>query len=134
MPQPLIIDSGAAETVMPVSWFEGHKVSETEASRNKEYYTTANSAKIYNQGERNLIISSFEGDKQRAMTFQVAEVSKALGSVSQIVKKGNRVVFDDDGSYIQDKTTGDVSWMRQAGGMYYIDLWVSKKSSAEAGF
>ena len=41
------------------------------------------------------------------MTFQVARVKKALGSVSQMVKDGNKLVFDQDSSgkdmsYIQN--------------------------------
>ena len=55
-------------------------------------------------------------------------------SVSKVVNKGNRVVFDEEGSYIEDKTTSEVTWMRQAGGMYYLDLWVSRRSSADARF
>ena len=77
-----MIDSGAAETVMPATWLINHRVVETESSKNKEYYTTANGGKVYNEGERHLLVSSFEGDKQRKMTFQVAKVNKALGSVS----------------------------------------------------
>ena len=30
MPQPMIVDSGAAETVMPAHWLIGHKIHETE--------------------------------------------------------------------------------------------------------
>ena len=29
LPQPLVIDSGAAETVMPSNWFPGHKLEES---------------------------------------------------------------------------------------------------------
>ena len=41
------------------------------------------------------------------MTFQVARVKEALGSVSQMVKDGNKLVFDQDSSgkdasYIQN--------------------------------
>ena len=35
----------------------------------------------------------------RQMTFQCADVTKALGSVSKICSNGNRVIFDDEGSY-----------------------------------
>ena len=46
------------------------------------------------------------------MTFQVARVKKALGSVSQMVKNGNKLVFDQDSSgkdisYIQNKRTNE---------------------------
>ena len=130
MPQPMIVDSGAAETVMPAHWLIGHKIYETESSKNKEYYTTANNGRVSNEGERHLLVSSFEGDKQRNMTFQVAKVSKALGSVSQIVKKGHRVVFDQDEngwdrSYIEHKETGELMWLRERDGVYVLDILIA---------
>ena len=33
MPRPLVIDSGAAETVLPTDWFTGHELKATEESR-----------------------------------------------------------------------------------------------------
>ena len=41
------------------------------------------------------------------MTAQICAVNKTLMSVSKIASKGNRVIFDDDGSYIEDKETGE---------------------------
>ena len=70
----------------------------------------------------------------KGVTAQICAVNKTLMSVSRIVSKGNRVVFDDDGSYIESKTTGERSWLTQSGGMYYLKMWVSHKSSDEAGF
>ena len=37
------------------------------------------------------------------MTFQVAKVRGPLGSVRRICEAGNRVMLDDDGSYIESK-------------------------------
>ena len=34
------------------------------------------------------------------------------------------VVFDDDGSKVLNKMTGEVNWMREESGNYTIDLWV----------
>ena len=31
--------------------------------------------------------------------------------VSKAVEAGNRVVFDEDGSYIESKTTGEITWL-----------------------
>ena len=33
---------------------------------------------------------------------------------------GSSVIFDDDGSYIEDKSTGERTWMENVGGMYMI--------------
>ncbi len=55
-------------------------------------------------------------------------------SVSKVAAQGNRVVFDDDGSYIEDKTSGEITWMEQVGGMYLLKMYVSRKTNKEAGF
>ena len=64
------------------------------------------------------------------MNFQVAQVHKALGSVSQMVWNGNTVVFDTDEygqdvSYIMNKKTQDYIPMRVENGVYVIDMVVA---------
>ena len=68
------------------------------------------------------------------MTAQVCAVNKMLMSVSKVTGKGNKVVFDDEGSFIENKATGERTWLTQSGGMCYLEMWVSRKSSADAGF
>ena len=80
----------------------------------------------------------------RAMTFQVVTVKKVLGSVSQMVKNGNKPVFDQDSSgkdmsYIQNKRSNEKTWLRQENGVYILDLMVappqmSRDRSADAHF
>ena len=61
----------------------------------------------------------------RSMTAQVCDVNKALLSVKKVVAAGNKVVFgDDEGSYIENKATGERMWMEEEGGMYVLSLWV----------
>ena len=36
---------------------------------------------------------------------------------------GNLVVFDDYGSYIENKETGERTLMTQVGGMYFLKMW-----------
>ena len=60
------------------------------------------------------------------ITAQVCDVNKSLLSVSKAVKAGNKVVFDDEGSYIQNKLTGEMTWLTEEGGMYALKLWVKK--------
>ena len=55
-------------------------------------------------------------------------------SVSKVTAQGNRAVFDDDGSYIEDKASGEITWMQQVGGMYMLKMWVSRKTTKEACF
>ena len=59
------------------------------------------------------------------MTFQFANVSKALGLVSKIVSNGNRVVFDAGGSHIDSLWSGDKLWLREENGVYVFDMLVA---------
>ena len=137
MPCPMVIDSGAAETVIPTSWFTDHAIRETEASKSGVYYTTANGVKVYNKGEKTLTMCHFEGSQKRDMTFQVADVNKALGSANKIVRNGNRIVMDldDEGhdySYIESKSTGERLWLREREGVYVLDMLVAPAPAAVA--
>ena len=62
----------------------------------------------------------------RKMTAQVTDVDSPLLSVSKIVAGGYRVVFDDGGSYIEDKESGECMSLRYDGHMYLLRLWVKK--------
>ena len=119
LPYDLVIDSGAAETVIPLSWLGSHPIEESPDSRAGAYYTAANGERIDNEGQRILTLVTSEGII-RKMTFQVCKSSKALGSVSKICKAGHRVVFDGDGSYIEDKQTGEVMWLVEKDGLYVL--------------
>ena len=62
---------------------------------------------------------------ERSMLVQVAPVTKPLGNVSKICKKGHQVVFDDDGSYIVNKMTGEYMMLREKNGVYVLDVWLN---------
>ena len=87
-------------------------------------------AKCMMKDEEKLDVCTLGGQHRRSMTFQVATVKKALGSVSQMVKNGNKLVFDRDNSgrdtsYIQNIRTNEKMWLRQGNGMYVLDLMVA---------
>ena len=125
MPRPLVIDSGAAETVLPTDWFTGHELRETEESRGGQFYVCAGGKEIPNYGERTLTLSTLDWSSVRNMTFQVTDVTKALGSVSKIVANGNKVVFDESGSSIENKRSRERLWMREDNGVYVLDVYVA---------
>ena len=129
MPRPLVIDSGAAETVLPTDWFTGHELKETEESRGGQFYVCAGGKEIPNYGERTLTLSTLDWSSVRNMTFQVTfqvtDVTKALGSVSKIVANGNKVVFDESGSFIENKRSRERLWMREDNGVYVLDVYVA---------
>ena len=66
-----------------------------------------------------------EYGQARNMTSQCAQTTKTLGSVSKICSDGNRVVFDDEGPYIENKQTGEKLWLEQADGVYHLNMQVA---------
>ena len=119
----MYVDSGATETVMSEDMLRSIALREGMAMKQGVTYEVANGIRIANLGER-----QFEGVTEdggvKNITAQVCSVNKALLSVSKAVKAGNRVIFDDEGSYIENKETGEVTWLVEEGGMYALKMWV----------
>ena len=46
LPKPLVVDSGAGETVLPADWLQSHPTKESAGSKSGEYYTTADGSKV----------------------------------------------------------------------------------------
>ena len=65
------------------------------------------------------------------MTIQVAKVNKVLASVGRMWAAGNRVVFDDEeGSYIMNKKTGNITKLEKRNGVYKFNLMIPKELSS----
>ena len=119
----MAIDSGATETVVGEGMLESIETVEGEAYRKGVQYEVASGTLIPNLGEKRFVAMG-EGGQLRKMKAQVCEVNKALLSVKRVVQAGNRVVFDKDGSYVEDTYTGERMPLREEGGMYMLKLWV----------
>ena len=119
----MAVDSGATETVMGEEMLPEIEIKPGLASKRGVKYEVANGTRIPNLGERKFIAHSEEG-AARNITAQVCDVNKALLSVKKVVGAGNRVVFDDSGSYIEDKRSGEKMWLREDNGMYMLKMFV----------
>ena len=124
LPRPLIIDSGAALSVIPEDWCTNYELVETAQSRAGVTYQVANGDPVHNMGQRTINALTEDG-QATAMAFTLSEVSRALGSVSSICRANNTVVFDGDGSYIYNKGNGMTTWLRDEAGVYVLDLKVA---------
>ena len=119
----MAVDSGATETVMGEDMLTEIEIKPGMASKRGVKYEVANGTRIPNLGERNFVAHSEEG-AARTITAQVCDVNKALLSVKKVVGAGNRVVFDDSGSFIEDKRSGERMWLREDNGMYMLKMYV----------
>ena len=68
LPNPLVVDSGAGETVLPIGWFGDHPGHISEERLGELY--TADGSRVSKQREDELLLSTADGQQQhRAMTF-----------------------------------------------------------------
>ena len=120
----MYLDSGATETVIPKDMLMSILSREGLASKQGITYEVANGVRIANLGEK-AFIGVTEDGQEKQMNAQVCDVNKALLSVSKAVKAGNVIVFDEEGSYIENKITGQRTWLTDEGGTYALKMWVA---------
>ena len=121
------VESGAVDSVGPPTMARAVKIKDTPASRAGMKYRAANGTAIANQGGKVVQGVTREGQKI-GMTFQIANVTKPLGSVRAMLDAGDRVVFDrgNGGSYIMNKRTKAMTPIHERGGAFVFDLWMPK--------
>ena len=119
------MDSGANETVMDDEDLEEVETTESWGSKHGQEYEVANGVKIPNLGEKEFVGWTEQGQK-KAVKAQVREANKALLSVKKLTTAGNMVVFDQEGSYIMDTGTREVTWLKEDNGMYMLRMWVQR--------
>jgi hypothetical protein len=121
----LAVDSGATESVVPDSLPSSIPTTPGPASRRGVEYEVANGERLPNEGEKKFSAVTAEGST-KLMVMQVCDVNQGLLSVSKATAAGNRVVFDSHGSYIENKTSGERTWLAERNGMYTLKLWVKR--------
>ena len=122
----MCVDSGALENVIGEGMIQSVDTVPGSASRLGIEYEVANGTRIPNLGEQRVYAVTDEGVR-RMLTLQVCDVKKGLLSVSKIAQKDHGVVFDPDGSYIEDTASKERLWLQQQGGMYTFKLWVKRE-------
>ena len=119
----IAIDSGACDNVISPEDVPEQEVVESVESRKGEQFYSATGEPIPNLGDIKLPMVTLEGTS-RGMLMKFAPVSKSLGFVKRICKVGHTVVFDDEGSFILNKRTGEDNWLREEEGNYMLDAWI----------
>ena len=94
---------------------------------------TANNGRIPNEGEYDMEFLTGEGQK-KLLTFQIAEVNKALGSISYLVDHGYRVTFDKDEvtgkdlSMMYHKKTKTATRFRREKNVWVLDAFIEDEA------
>ena len=131
----IIVDSGASASTFPKDWCPHVKLWETEESRAGQIFNAANGQAIPNLGRRAVTLMTREG-AIRDMSFEVCNVTRAFGSVSQICRAGHKVAFnfpwDQSGSCIEHIETGQKMWLTEKDGIYLLDVRVAPENMQTA--
>ena len=119
----VLVDSGAAENVIPPGLLPDFEIQEGEARRNNVRYTTADGNELPNLGEIQLPFRTKEGH-QCGVVFQVCDVSRPLLSVTALTAKGNSVAFNDQGGVIIGKDGKRMTFKKESG-VYVLEMYVA---------
>ena len=128
----VVLDSGAAVSVCPKDMCPQFAMEDFEASKAGVYYTGANGGKLINPGQTHVTVALHNGARA-LVTFQVADVSRPLVSVSKVCEMGNRVVFGANGGYILNLETGAATQFVKKDGIYVFNMWIPPLSGSPFG-
>ena len=129
-PSTITVDSGVVDAVGPKGIARGFPLIPTNASKKGMCYRAANDTKIAIHGKKELYGYTPEGSRI-GLDVQIADVKKALGSVRRMCEAGNRVVLDEEESYVEHKHTGERTVLtKEKRGAYVLTVWVPRKGSA----
>ena len=115
------MDTGATTNASPNGVF-GTKVTPVPDDEREDLYGADNN-KILNLGTQ-VGKGVSEQDDTWSINFDIAKISRPLGSVSKLLKNNHRAMFDEGNSYIQNKSTGKKTKLREEGGLFFLDLVV----------
>ena len=118
-----VLDSGAAESVMPEKLLDWLPLEASEGFRRGATYTSASGQVISNLGARTVQGVTSDNLPISAM-YQVCAVNKPLTSVAKVCEAGNKVVFEKDGGFIWNYASKTTTPFRKENGVYMMDMWV----------
>ena len=111
---------------------------ESWGSKHGQSYEVANGDEIDNEGEKRFVLHMITVDGAdsggNGMAAQICKVHRPLMSVKKICRNGQRVVFDDEGSYVENKMTGERIQVLEQDGEYVLDVWVNTEETKDATF
>ena len=132
----ITVDSGAAESVLPVDVMPNETLVEGEAKKWCVRYIAAKGGRMDNMGEKKVRFRREGSDAVNSITFQVTGVGKPLASVSRILDKGNSVVFSrkGEGSYIVNERARQKIPIKEEKGTFVIDVEFLEPAPGERDF
>ena len=114
-------DSGAGDHVAAAELVGAHLVVPSAGSRNGRHFVAANGDRMRNRGEARLKLADPKAGTTIHSTFQVADVTRALYSVSKMCDEGCVVTFtESEGTVTKDGQV--VARFVREGGLYVAEM------------
>jgi hypothetical protein len=114
------VDSGAAETMCKKTDAKDFPIIHG-GNESMTKYIMPNGEIVENDGEKHLKVKTAEGDKFMVRT-QLIDVRKPLMSVSKVCDEGNRVIFEENGGFIENTKSGQRTNFQREGNVYVLEL------------
>ena len=128
-----VVDSGAVDSVAHPSMCPQYPGKQSEASKAGEGYTSASGDFLPNLGEQTLPVQTADG-RDTCISYQLADVSKPLNSVSEICDSGGPdgqlVLFSKWGGTILNLDNWKKTPFERKGGIYTMGMWVRPPNDA----
>ena len=126
-------DTGACDNVMPQNMLSHVQVVPSEQSKAGVLYEVANRQTIPNLGERRLLMWPETSESPKKITMQVADVHKALLSLSRCADMGYESRFGKWAGALIDSVSGEVIPLQRKGNFYTLKVWVKADSFIRPG-
>ena len=120
----LCADTGACDTVMPRSWCSRIPIRPSLQSINMMEYEIADGNTIPNLGERRCMMWTEGAGDARPINLQVADVHKALLSLSRCADMGFESRFGRLAGALIDEESGEVIPLQRKGNLYVLKCWL----------
>ena len=129
----LYADPGACDNVMPRKMGERIPIVPSEQSKQNVLYEVANSQTIPNLGERKLLMWPENSESPKRIAMQVADVHKALLSLSRCADMGYESRFGKWAGALIHADTGEVIPLIRKGNLYVLKVWIRQDPFAGRG-
>ena len=130
----LTADTGACDTVMPRTMCSGIPIMPSMQSIRELKYEVANGQDIPNLGERRCLMWTESGTSPMLINLQVADVHKALLSLSRCADMGFKGRFGRLAGALVCEKTGEMIPLERKGNLYVLKAWLRAAPLPRAPF
>jgi hypothetical protein len=125
------LDSGAGDHVAGKADLEGFEIEASPGSKSGQHFRAANKGRLKNEGQVHVSMRQEAGSNSKlGSTFQVAEISRPLFSVSKVCDTGATAKFDAQQAVIRSKDGRVLARFKRQGGLYVAEFNTEPRAKA----